>query len=885
MRGSILAETCDEMLLASLAHLEGPLREEMKDVHTHLEAIGRLLRAVQPLEGRHWVQAILQECRHILNQLCATAYSPSSYQDSITEQISDLADVRNALSLALNLNLSIENDELKDETMVKTIKQGLDTISTTLMAAVDEIMPTTLTASNKGTFRLREAILAVNGNWDNSSSTHDIICPNCFLHERSPSTSIMKLKFGCDCPATEASHDSELEYQALPATFLVEQIRPGQEREWHMVLYKPRSSAIVSIIVSGVPAMRTGEIDTLAQDLADQFSKNLATEPRNKELVFTGGLVYRLMSVSPPEAFVNRLPSQLEFKLSNSIIKLAWQPRRVQLRHYSSAFRPHNMSDLKSLEFLPSPEFEIQISKDSREANNEDFSIFVLRDSVVIDGATRERSSWVTLSKVGMRQGGVTLEVSEINFGFDRKQDAVNWKFYVEAIRERLRQLYAQSSFAFESEIYHQESATLLRRSSHESPRDQDISISVICSKFGASPQEKMRMVVKRNSRSDSVCLDFDSSILKIAQRGLTGSLDLISFLTYDTGGPNGPVVEQTNWKKLTSRGKNRKPPQPLSMSGPQVLRERRVSSEEWLDKIDELKSAMDASSSTKGEYNPVKVCVIDTGFNPAVRGYKKVKAFKDFVEPNSTSIRDNTWHGTISASIILSIHENCELYVARIFESDDTDDETGPELMAQAIEWSISPDINVDIISISAGFLYHSPRLQDAVQKASGANKLILAAASNWGNLGPVAFPARHNLYTICIFSTDTHNRASEFNPERRPDAHNFAILGEDFQHPGYSDQRVRGTSTATAAAAGLAALIIDFSRHKDNCQSIVRVADVSKMLGMVAIFNFLSERAGEFKCIMPLKLLPSDYHEMDRQKKREYIRQSLSRAMDQAN
>jgi hypothetical protein len=201
-----------------------------------------------------------------------------------------------------------------------------------------------------------------------------------------------------------------------------------------------------------------------------------------------------------------------------------------------------------------------------------------------------------------------------------------------------------------------------------------------------------------------------------------------------------------------------------------------------------------------------------------------------------------------------------------------------------EAIELSIAPDIDVDIISISAGFLYHSPRLQEAVQKACGASKLIFAAASNWGNLGPVAFPARHNLYTICIFSTDTHNRASDFNPERRPDAHNFAILGEDFQHPGYSDQRVRGTSTATAAAAGLAALIIDFSRHHDN-QSIVRVADISKMLGMIAIFNSMSERAGEFKCIMPHKLLPTDYNAMESQKRREYIRDSLSRAMDKAN
>ncbi|KAM0445191.1 hypothetical protein ACHAO4_009896 [Trichoderma viride] len=444
---------------------------------------------------------------------------------------------------------------------------------------------------------------------------------------------------------------------------------------------------------------------------------------------------------------------------------------------------------------------------------------------------------------------------------------------------------YAQGLLPYESEVYHQNSATLWQRFSPASPIHQDVDISVIMSSLGSLAKKKMRMIVKRKGRLNTLCLDFDLSVLKIAQRGLLGSLDLINFWTYEEDGIDAPVVRQTNWKKLTSRGNKYKLDQPQSLSGPQVLSERKVSSEEWFDKIDQLKAVMEAPASAKGSYKAVKICVIDTGFKLGVKGFAKIKVYRDFVDPSSTSMCDDTWHGTISASIIMSIYEQCELYVARVFKSDDTDDKTGPELMAQAIEWALAPDINVDIISISAGFLHHSPRLQDAVQKASAANKLVFAAASNWGNLGPVAFPARHNLYTVCVFSTDTHNRASHFNPERRPEAHNFAILGEDFQHPGDANQRVRGTSTATAAAAGLAALIIDFTRHQDNYQSIFRLADVSKMLGMIAIFNAISKRAGEFKCIMPLKLLPSEYSGMSLQQKKEYIRDSLSRAMDQAN
>lgn len=97
--------------------------------------------------------------------------------------------------------------------MIKTIKQGLGTISGDLIAAIDDILPVTSPAVSKTTFKLHEAKLAVNGSWDNSSSRHDIICPNCFLHNSDDSTTIEKLKFGCNCPTTEGSHDSELEYQ------------------------------------------------------------------------------------------------------------------------------------------------------------------------------------------------------------------------------------------------------------------------------------------------------------------------------------------------------------------------------------------------------------------------------------------------------------------------------------------------------------------------------------------------------------------------------------------------------------------------------------------------------------------------------------------------
>lgn len=97
--------------------------------------------------------------------------------------------------------------------MIKTIKQGLDTISSHLIDVIDDILPAAPFVTSKSTFKLHEAKLTINGNWDNSSSRHDIICSNCFLHDIGGSATITRLRFGCDCPTTEGSHDGELEYR------------------------------------------------------------------------------------------------------------------------------------------------------------------------------------------------------------------------------------------------------------------------------------------------------------------------------------------------------------------------------------------------------------------------------------------------------------------------------------------------------------------------------------------------------------------------------------------------------------------------------------------------------------------------------------------------
>jgi subtilisin family serine protease len=190
-----------------------------------------------------------------------------------------------------------------------------------------------------------------------------------------------------------------------------------------------------------------------------------------------------------------------------------------------------------------------------------------------------------------------------------------------------------------------------------------------------------------------------------------------------------------------------------------------------------------------------------------------------------------------------------------------------------------------VNIISISAGFKHHSSDLEGAVKMAKEAGIIVFAAASNWGNKGEVAFPARHRDYAVCIFSTTTNFKSSDFNPVARTKNENFAILGEDIEvHP--NKERKKGTSMATAIAAGLAARILDFTRHTDSRRKgvIQRVADVGTKVGMTAIFAAMSRPHDNYDCVALLRLMNVRYDLNSRQENRIYVQGTISRAMENA-
>jgi subtilisin family serine protease len=139
-----------------------------------------------------------------------------------------------------------------------------------------------------------------------------------------------------------------------------------------------------------------------------------------------------------------------------------------------------------------------------------------------------------------------------------------------------------------------------------------------------------------------------------------------------------------------------------------------------------------------------------------------------------------------------------------------------------QAIEWVISK--RVHIISISWGMQKDVPTIATALNRALKEGILIFASASNSGAKYPITFPARlHGIF--CTGSADGLGAPSPFNPpfegEEKYSALGEAVSGActgDLSHQfGYhaATKTIRrdGTSTATPLAAGITALLIDYT------------------------------------------------------------------------
>ncbi|OTB03270.1 hypothetical protein M426DRAFT_321839 [Hypoxylon sp. CI-4A] len=875
-------------LLENVERLESRMKTDLLE---QVASFGALLqRFIAHDTGCAGFESVIQVCHNLM------AGVQASVQKSTTLDIEELEkeapEWRQHLFECQNIMLLTRYFDQKtlNTSLIRTLKEGLDGICKDISYVLDEILPLVSGDPNEGTFSVQETELTTSeGRMFNDPNPYTVCSNARFSQETHWDKRIKDIKLTCCCENTDKYHGEQLYFKVLSKTLLVAEVMPGQELTWQMTLYKPITRAFILIRISKVIPKYVRKVQELAAALAFQYAKGCEATNNSMDSKETERLKCRVTSDSVHvqtmacrERFTyEKLPDRIRLEAHEAIIEPQWKPAYMQMLHYS--VWPRNTIE-KGKKFSPrllpklKPHVELIISSAPLPSLGVDktYTILVFPNSTVT--VDPQNPLTVLVSGVQCKQNSESFHCFKVELYFKQLSDSESFRAYLSTVLERLIENLAREPSSDEKIVYSQDLGALYQ----EPVGPHRAKASVYISTLGSNQELNSRMIVTREGSSSCVILNFADKLPEVSRKWHQTSQHSAKVTTYGCGGTLTRIFNQVNWDKLIEQGKTRdrlRTRPGASSGGAQVLRDTKYTSDAWLDKIDALRAAMKAPLGKKGKL--VKVCVIDTGFNAMDPEWTKVKEFKDFVDrENDTELRDNTGHGTLSATIILSIYTDCVLYVARVFKNNDTDEKTEPQLMVQAIDWAMEKERDVDIISISAGFEEHSPVLQDAVQRAAAANKLVFAAAANHGNRRAPAFPARHELFTLCIFSTNTLDQGSSFNPEWRATAHNFALLGEDFQDRMNPNVRQSGTSMATAAAAGLAALVIDFSRHSDN-QDIPRVGDIGKMLGMIAIFKSMSKRTGKLDCVDPEKL----YIGAPRAGRREWIRGNISRAMLHTN
>lgn len=79
----------------------------------------------------------------------------------------------------------------------------------------------------------------------------------------------------------------------------------------------------------------------------------------------------------------------------------------------------------------------------------------------------------------------------------------------------------------------------------------------------------------------------------------------------------------------------------------------------------------------TDETYKKVRVAVIDTGIKGNDSYARRIHDYKDFVTGNDALKQDRTGHGTNSVKLIFTVFAEAEVYVARVFDTNEADEDT----------------------------------------------------------------------------------------------------------------------------------------------------------------------------------------------------------------
>ncbi|KAH7159378.1 hypothetical protein DER46DRAFT_508245, partial [Fusarium sp. MPI-SDFR-AT-0072] len=654
---------------------------------------------------------------------------------------------------------------------VEVVKAGLDHLAKEIVDFSDRIFPPVRKENGQQeTFVVNELPLA-SMVVPRAPGHEQLVCTKAHLGDYSSLKGNI-FEFQCICNGTP--HEEDLKYKIIQGkSFLQEEVGNDGLRKWCILVSKPYTSDVYTLRLSRVsPAPSCIETSRL-----------------------TG---------SSDWGFPSSKIVQVTYESAGIVYLLTERPS-VKLKHSGIILLPSERSGFGGgiLEHLvPLPHFSIIIQDPCLRGNGE---VRVTTGTEICHETNPLGRLIVTLQQTSIAtaetQHGHKEDYS-VHFHFDDKKDAEIFSSYLRASQDILQAQSMQFLSNSETVVYLRYDST--RWGALKKANDFPTITHNSSLRFGIVSSQKQYRVIAYRSRNAGA-LDFSCTVSPLynydgllvayrqavnninegvgsARAGWVRPLDITNFWVsqYDSNG-----------RLLVSSFQIDRPVLHIVAYGMTLFSDHERTANDWLDEVDNLIRVLKGDKAEA--YDNVKIAIIDSGLHDTERGHYEVE-YIDF----TTDTSNDSWHGTCCAGIIRDIYEDASLYIARVFERDHADEVEGPLRMARAIHWAIEPPCSVDIISISAGFRHYSKELDDAVTKAKAAGVLVMAAASNWQNTSSVAFPARHNLSTMCIYSTNTGNQPSTFNPEPRVDTPNFAILGEGFQHPDQKrNESMSGTSS----------------------------------------------------------------------------------------
>jgi len=247
-----------------------------------------------------------------------------------------------------------------------------------------------------------------------------------------------------------------------------------------------------------------------------------------------------------------------------------------------------------------------------------------------------------------------------------------------------------------------------------------------------------------------------------------------------------------------------------------------------------------------------VTVAVIDTGLDlqhPAFQdSLSDPSTWQDFYANDAVPQDEGTLgvggygHGTNVAGIVLQVAPQAKIMPLRVLGPDGSGDVAN---VARAIDWAVAKGAR--IINLSLGSTDNSKVVQDAINRATAANVLVVSSAGN-ANISKITFPAANaelkgsGTNALSVGSVDLTDTKSSFSNY----ASQLEVVapGENVYAPAPGNMLAAwsGTSQATPMAAGGLALALGQTLK-------VPTSDLMQKLASTAVSVYNNPANGAYK------------------------------------